>query len=81
MPSSADTLIKQRNIMKKKQDEDLTNHDEDLKIKDLEETISDILAREEMFKINQFKKFSASHGSICVSEMWKFETEVMAKEN
>ena len=81
MPSSADTFIKQRNIMKKKQEENLTNHEEDLKIKDLEETISDILAREEMLKINQFKKFSASHGSICVSEMWKLKQKLWPKKS
>ena len=80
MPSSADTLEKQRNIMKKNQDENLTNHDEDLKIKYLEETISDILARQEIIKINQFKKFSASHGSICVSEMWKLKQKLWPKK-
>ena len=49
----------------------MSNNVEDLRIIELEEQIADILAEEEMSKINQLKQFSAMYGSICVSEMWK----------
>ena len=79
--SSADNLIKERNILKKKQEENQTDQLEDLKINELEETIADILAREEMSKINQLKQFSATHGSICINEMWKLKQKLWPKKS
>ena len=57
----------------------MSNNVEDLKIIELEEKIADILAEEEMSKINQLKKFSAMYGSICVSEIWKTKKSLWPK--
>ena len=80
-PSAADTLVKERNLLKKKQDDKKSNNIEDLKLIELEEKIADILAEEEMSKINQLKKFSAIYGSICVSEMWKTKKSLWPKKS
>ena len=80
-PSAADTLVKERNLLKTKQDDKKSNNIEDLKIIELEEKIADILAEEEMSKINQLKKFSSIYGSICVSEMWKTKKSLWPKKS
>ena len=42
--------------------------------------MSDIIAEEEMYKINQFKKFCVIYGSVSVSEMWKLKKKLWPKK-
>ena len=54
--SQADTLIKERNILKKRQDDKKTCVEEDVKLISVEENIAEILAEEGRSKAYQFKK-------------------------
>ena len=80
-PSAADSLVKERNCLKKRQDDEKTSDIENLKIIELEEKISDILAQEEIGKISQLKKCCAIYGSVCVSEMWKTKKSLWPKKS
>ena len=79
-PSAADSLIGERNSLKRLQEQDMTNKVYEAQINLLEKTISDIIAEEEMYKINQFKKFSVIYGSVNVSEMWKLKKKLWPKK-
>ena len=78
--SAADIIVKERNMLKKKQEDNKSKKGDDLKITELKEKISDIYAEEEISKIYQLKKFSANYGSVCVSEMWKTKKKLWPKK-
>ena len=79
-PSAADHLIGERNKLKKLQEQDKTNTIYEDNIIQLEEQIAEILAKEQMNKINQFKKFSVTYGSVSISEMWKLKKKLWPKK-
>ena len=77
--SKADILIKKRNALKKKQDDEKTNCEEDGKLLELEKLIGDIHAEEGREKALKFKQFSAQNGSVSVHEMWKLKKKLWPK--
>ena len=67
--TAADNIIQERNVLKKRQDENRTTSSEDKILIDLENKISKILAEEERSKSLKFKRFCADYGSVSLSEM------------
>ena len=78
--SEADRLIEKRNKIKLKKIRANTEGDNDDSLKQLEEEISEILAKEGRDKAYQFKKFSAENGSASVSDMWILKKRLWPKK-
>ena len=72
-------LIKERNILKKRQDDNKTCVKEDVKLISVEENIAELLAEEGRSKAYQFKKFCCQNGSVNQSEMGKLKKKLWPK--
>ena len=77
--SSADDLIKKRNVLVKKMENGSINKSEEMKKIEIDNEIAEILAKEEMTKAQKFKQYCAEDGSILVSKMWKLKKHVWPK--
>ena len=71
--------MKQRNYIKKKQEDGLTNEKEEVMLKDLEFETANIIEIEERDKAYKFKKFCAKNGSVSVKEMWNLKKKLWPK--
>ena len=78
--SAADKHIKERNSLKKKQEDGLINNEEEVTLKDLELEIANIIANEEKEKAYKFKKYCAKNGSVSVKEMWNLKKKLWPKK-
>ena len=77
--SLADKLIKERNYLKKKQDDDDISTAESNKLKQLDNEIADILEEEEKEKAYKFKKHCVQNRSVSVKEMWNLKKRLWPK--
>ena len=74
--SAADKSIKERNILKKKQEDRTISAGEEVKLIYLEKYISQTVAEEEKSKSYKFKQFCSQNGSVNISEMWKLKNKL-----
>ena len=77
--SKADIMIKERNIIKKKQDDNKTTPEEDSRMYTLEKYIANTLAEEGFNKAKQFKQYCVQYGSVSVQEMWNLKKHLWPK--
>ena len=77
--SRADNMMKERNNLKKKHDDNTITAEEELRLYKLEKCIADILAEEGFSKAKQFKAYCVENGSVSLKEMWKLKKHISPK--